>query len=75
VVRRRAAVGAEHLFVSRANIARRRLVDEATLHDGLRERGFSVFHPETSGDHMSDFTLIPDEVLAAIDKLLVEIGD
>jgi capsular polysaccharide biosynthesis protein len=38
--------GPERLFVSRANIGRRRLTNEAALKDGLLERGFQIVTPE-----------------------------
>jgi hypothetical protein len=38
--------GAKRLFVSRAGIGRRRLLNEAALEAGLAERGFSIIHPE-----------------------------
>ena len=41
--------GPERLFVSRARIERRRLSNEAALHDGLRARGFRIINPETLG--------------------------
>ncbi len=144
------AAGAARLYVSRANIPRRRLVNEAALHEGLADRGFAIIHPEamsltdqaaafrdarvvvgvhgsaltnivwcrdlkavlelasspsglswrntdphfsvlarvlgaghrrlrasesetaTPGDHMSDFSLDPDAVLAKIDRLIDE---
>lgn len=38
---------AARVFVSRENAGRRRLLNEAELHPGLIERGFTILHPET----------------------------
>lgn len=57
--------GPTRLFVSRANIDRRRLVNEAALHDGLRERGFAIVGPET---------LSPSEQIAAFQDARLVVG-
>ena len=39
----------ERIFISRENIGRRELLNEYELHEGLKQRGFVIIHPERFG--------------------------